>query len=250
MKISKALLIGCGGTIGLVIIILAISFIVFLNSEKSPPGDSSSSTPASATTPTSSATPPTTTAPPTATEQPVEEIGLIEAINQGLIELSITGRNTIDEIKIKITSTCSKHLSILIPPGIMFVAGAGVQNMVVTKLETILLEPGDSRTAYVDAACANMELDVPVSSDSFVLYTEAINADLKKLLELDGFSDYTFRIRQFAIWTITDNPKRHEYMGISSAGGWGTGPSDAEIETIKAIFQEAGISLTKYQALQ
>ncbi|MBN1160469.1 MAG: hypothetical protein JXA17_00760 [Dehalococcoidales bacterium] len=262
MKTSKVFLIGCGGTIALVIIILAISFAVYLNSEETPSGESAPSTTISSTTPPSK-TPPvtttitttttvssTTTTQPTATEQPAEEVELLEATNQGLIELSVSGRSTIDEIKVEITSKCNRYLCVIILPGTMFVGGTGIQSMIVTKLKEILLEPGEIKYTYVDAACGNMELDVPSGDDLFELYTGTINTDLKKLLELDGFSEYTFRVKQFAIWTITDNPKRNEYVGIVIGVGWGTGPSDEEIETIKDIFQEAGISLAPYQALR
>ena len=63
-----------------------------------------------------------------------------------------------------------------------------------------------------------------------------------------SFGDETFRFQQFAIWTITDNPSRDEYVGLVYFG-LGSGPSDEEMLTIDALFEAAGISTAKYQAL-
>jgi hypothetical protein len=72
--------------------------------------------------------------------------------------------------------------------------------------------------------------------------------DLLKLLGLSDFQDETFRVQQFAIWTITDNPARDGYVGLGRFV-YGTGPEDEEIERIRILFERAGISIDKYRAL-
>jgi hypothetical protein len=102
----------------------------------------------------------------------------------------------------------------------------------------------------IDAACANMELDAPEESNSLTLSTEAPPGDLIKLLNLPDFHEETYRVQQFAIWTITDNPGRDGYIGIVTGFViFGTGPSDEEIEKIRVLFIKAGISISKYKAL-
>jgi hypothetical protein len=67
---------------------------------------------------------------------------------------------------------------------------------------------------------------------------------------LENFSEASARVKQFAIWTITDNPERGGYMGISTGFlPYGSGPDDDEIEAIRTLFISAGISTGKYQAL-
>ena len=55
--------------------------------------------------------------------------------------------------------------------------------------------------------------------------------------------------QQLAIWTITDNPTRDGYVGLGYFGV-GSGPSNAEIKEIKALFRAAGIDLDKYRAVR
>jgi hypothetical protein len=66
---------------------------------------------------------------------------------------------------------------------------------------------------------------------------------------LPDFSKQSFRVQQFAIWTITDNPTRKGYVGLGTFVS-GSGPSDAEMAKIKALFTAAGIDQKKYQALR
>jgi hypothetical protein len=79
---------------------------------------------------------------------------------------------------------------------------------------------------------------------------ERPHEDLIRLLTEPSFSGQEFRVQQFAIWTITDNPGRYGYVGLSRFGISGTGPSDEEMELIRQLFTSAGIPLEHYQALQ
>jgi hypothetical protein len=68
------------------------------------------------------------------------------------------------------------------------------------------------------------------------------------LLKAPDFAGQTFRVRQFAIWTITDNPTRTGYVGLGSFG-IGSGPRDEEIAVIRQLFVKAGLDPTAYLAL-
>jgi hypothetical protein len=121
--------------------------------------------------------------------------------------------------------------------------------MVVRKPASVLLATaGSEQSLTLSAACASMELDAPGESDSFTVSTAPVPTDLIKLLNLAPFLDEPFRVQQFAIWTITDNPPRGGYVGLGYFGV-GTGPSDEEMERIRTLFQQAGISTEPYQAL-
>ena len=119
-------------------------------------------------------------------------------------------------------------------------ASASTQTMVVRTGELIPLKAGSSVTEELDVACAQMHLDGPGSSDSFSLKVDVSLSDLIDLLELADFSQEDFRVQQFAIWTITDNPGRIAYVGLGSFGT-GSGPSDEELNRIYTLFSKAGI---------
>jgi hypothetical protein len=185
--------------------------------------------------------------------KPPVYVELIEAKRMGLIEVNATGTGSINRIQISLTSNSDDILEITILPGTIFTSpAAGIQSMVVVAQEMVkrvfphqTIEPFD-----VAAACASMELDAPEASNSLTLSTEAPPEDLIKLLGLPDFYEEDFRVRQFAIWTITDNPERDGYMGIATGFAiFGTGPSDEEMEKIRALFIDAGIATDKYKAL-
>lgn len=121
--------------------------------------------------------------------------------------------------------------------------------MVVIELIVFELEfNGDVSSRSVSVACASMELDAPDANDTLVMSSIPVAADLAALLDLPDFHNETFRVKQFAIWTITDDPPRDGYVGIGYFG-LGSGPSDDEMSRIRDLFEAAGISTSKYQAL-
>jgi hypothetical protein len=59
------------------------------------------------------------------------------------------------------------------------------------------------------------------------------------------------RVLQFAVWVVTDNPARHEFVSIMNFETSRTGPpSDHEIENIRELFIHAGIDVSKYRAFR
>ena len=122
--------------------------------------------------------------------------------------------------------------------------------MITLAAQVVTLTPLESRTLTLDVACASMHLDQPGSSDQFGLETAPSSSALSALLKVPDFSGQTFRVKQFAIWTITDNPPRDGFVRLGSIyTGMGSGPSDEEIAAIKQLFVKAGLDLSVYQAL-
>jgi hypothetical protein len=69
--------------------------------------------------------------------------------------------------------------------------------------------------------------------------------ELSKLLGLPEFMDSLFRLQQFSIWVITDNPPRGGFMGLGSADQ-GSPPSADELVQIRQWFETAGIAVENY----
>ena len=217
------------------------------------PSPTSPQTTAPATTQPPTTQPPTTqtTLPPT-TRAPVpttlarQRIDLLSAIDAGLVEAQPTG-NGLQSVRLTLTSKAGHPLDIDIEPGTVFASrSGGVQSMVSRASRTASLSPGASTDVTVDAACANMNLRTPSSSNSFDIKGSG-NADLNSLLALSALSRESFRVQQFAIWTLTDNPTRAGFVGLGT-GGAGSGPSDDEINSIRSLFQRAGVNPANYRA--
>jgi len=179
-------------------------------------------------------------------------VELAEACSKGYIELQAHGTRSIDSFEVSITSKSSKYLVIKILPGMVFTSTwPATQSMIVVAEKLISLSPKDSVDSVVEAACINMHLSAPWSSDELVFSGATTNEDLLKLVQFPAFQTLGFSLKQFAIWTITDNPpSADDYMGISSGfNPFGTGPSQANMDTIRGLFQSAGIDTAKYYAL-
>jgi hypothetical protein len=178
-------------------------------------------------------------------------VELGQALAEALVRATITGQG-LERIDLLLESLTARPLEINIQAGTIFLAQTGgTQNMVVRRPRVVELSSQGSREAVtLSAACASMELDAPEESDHFAVSTAPVPEDLIKLLNLPAFLEEPFRVQQFAIWTITDNPPRGGYVGLGYFAGAGSGPSDEEMQAIRALFQQAGISTESYQAFQ
>jgi hypothetical protein len=120
----------------------------------------------------------------------------------------------------------------------------------------------------VPAACLNMLLQEPHGDSAFIEMVPpavaSISADLKNLLQSLAFQTSPSRIRQFAVWTLTDNPRRTGYSGIKwlnrnpdlhrtyvpvqecipQSGS----PTEDELEAIRALLRQTGIDTRMYRA--
>ncbi len=174
---------------------------------------------------------------------------LDDAVAQGLVEITTAGAG-LDSVELTLASRQPGSLTVAIPAGTIFAATAGgVQNMVVREEQMVVLEGADAEVALtVPAACINMTRNTPVTANQFIMGGPA-KGDLARLVALPTFKDRPFRVQQFAIWTVTDNPTLDEYAGIGSYG-LGTGPSREEMQLVRALFAEAGIATNKYWALR
>ena len=204
--------------------------------------------------------PPSDTADTASTQQSsgtggaADTVELAEACSRGFVELHAKGRHSIDSFEVSLTSKSTKSLSVKILPGTVFTSTSpGTQSMIVVAERLISLAPKKSVDSYVvEAACINMHLSAPWSGDQLVLSGPAENQDLLKLVQLPEFQTKSFSFKQFAIWTITDNPRNADaYMGISSGfSPFGSGPSQTTLDLIRELFESAGIDTTRYDALK
>lgn len=141
-------------------------------------------------------------------------------------------------------------LEVIIPAGAVFMSQSNrVQNMMVRMRQTVILTPAEPQAdVTIPVACINMAREVPTAHDKLTLGSTVVSGDLLKLLQNPDFLHQSFRVQQFAIWTITDNPSLTQYVGITSTGVGGQ-PGDAEIQSVRNLLVKAGIDTRKYKAM-
>jgi hypothetical protein len=167
------------------------------------------------------------------------------------VEISITG-DGLSRIDLKLEPKVDFSLSLEIEVGTVFLSeAAGVQNMVVRKQTFVYVTPGLEASLELDVSCANMSKKQPGRDDTFSVLPDLAPQDLLALLGLAEFAFEPMRIQQFSVWTITDNPARDGYVGITASFSTeGSGPTADELARMRELFRLAGLDLMKYSALQ
>ena len=186
---------------------------------------------------------------PTPTPAP-PAIELAAAVSADKIAITLRGES-LQGLELTIESKIDTSIRVVVNPATMLIPGAsGTQSMVVIEKEVVTLEARETVEVELDVACAEMHDETPTSDDGFRLASKRAPSELVKLLKLPAFGDQEFRIQQFAIWTITDNPTRTGYVGLSSSDGSGGEPTATELERVANLFAEAGIPAGHYRALR
>jgi hypothetical protein len=175
------------------------------------------------------------------------ELGAAES--GGLVEVKLTDAD-LQALEVTLKLRGANPLEVIIPAGAVFASqSSGVQNMMVRVRQTVLLTPSDPQAAVtIDVACINMTRNVPTAYNKLTIGQTLVSGDLLKLLQNPEFLHQSFRIQQFAIWTITDNPSLTQYVGITSSGVGGY-PSDAELQSVRNLLIKSGIDTGKYKAM-
>jgi hypothetical protein len=151
---------------------------------------------------------------PSATVPPRRALELAEAIKEGLVKIEAIGQ-VLESLELILDSLSDEDLIVEVKPGTLFKpASASTQTMVVRAAQQVSLDAGGHAETQLDVACANMHLDGLTSADVFNIELDISLFDLIDLLELAEFSQEDFRLQQFSIWTITDNPSRNRYVGL------------------------------------
>jgi len=177
-------------------------------------------------------------------------IDLAEAEEQGLVQADITGRD-LDWIDLVLESLTPDPLELTVEIGTLFEPQSWTtQSVVVIQEGSVFLETkGSEEPLTLQVACATMLRAIPGGEDQFTISREPVPDDLLKLLNLPAFQETRGFVKQFAIWTITDNPPRDGYRGLGYFGV-GSPPDEEEMAEIRALFEEAGIPTENYQALR
>lgn len=233
---------GCLGCLGLLV---ALGVIGTLASTVFDGGNGPTPTPRRTIAPGPVVEPPTE--PPEPTPK-VVQIELPDAVEAGLVDMRAEGRD-LQALDLSLESRSDDELEVTVPAGLVFTPGsASTQSMVVITEAVIDISPGDTVDWALDVACGAMHLDQPGGTDEFTISAGG-NEELRALVTAPGWGEADFRVRQFAIWTITDDPTASGYVALGVAGV-GSGPDDEELAEIEVLFVAAGLDPSAYRALR
>jgi len=177
-------------------------------------------------------------------------VPLADAVAAGNVQATINGGG-LEKMTVRLQSKSDGLLEIVIAPGVIFAPQSGdVQRMVVRQAAVAVLQPGGAAALDVPVSCAEMQKKEPHPGDSFKVAAQPASSDLQKLFTLPDFAFAAPRLQQFAVWTLTDNPAKGAYTGLSLTGGFGGGPSPDELAAVKDLLAQAGLDSAKYKAFQ
>jgi hypothetical protein len=177
--------------------------------------------------------------------QATETIDLYRAIRDHKLAVKVTGSG-IEQVDGTVTRPeGSPPMKLGIPVGMLFVAGSGgVQNMV--TINPTIVDLTQSRTAQfsVAVACSNMELAIPGVNDQFTVAPAPKQRELQTLLPVIHQAGVAFDTTQAAVWIVTDNADYEELGTLESSFG---GRVINELEAAQAMMfiEQAKLDLKK-----
>ena len=176
---------------------------------------------------------------------------LASAMDRHLVDATLRG-DGLERISVELESLADRDLVMTVAAGTFFdPADDGTQVMVSVIDDEFELAPGESSTEEIYVACSQMRRDQPGDSDLFTIRADGATGDLAKLLALPTFGEQPFRIEQFAIWTLTNNPARDGYTGLGTTFSvFGSGPDKEEFAAIRDLLEQAGIDPADYRAFR
>lgn len=188
--------------------------------------------------------------PPPAVETPTRELEVAVANQE--VTANAVGAG-LSRVRLQLISHAERDLNIVVPAGIQFHSDGSVQNMVVAKAASILLKKDQTESRSIDAHCMNMKRNEPQGTDRLMVKFPPHHDPLVRLVAVPNFQQANPKRRQFAVWTLTDNPGRNQFVGITTSQfgiGNGVTPTTEDIAAIREMFILAKIDPRRFAALE
>jgi hypothetical protein len=177
-------------------------------------------------------------------------IELKEALANGQLQAEIFGSG-LDVIKLNLALKGRNPLQISVPAGTVFQPqNPKLPSMLVRQGGDVVVTENSGQKTALNLAVASLDMNLtpPSASDTYILSKIQPAPELLKLISLPDFSAEPIAIQQYAIWTITNNPKREAYPAFGSFKNT-VAASSADFQRIRALFEKAKIPISNYQAL-
>ncbi len=174
---------------------------------------------------------------------------IVSLYRKGIIGVKATGQS-ITDIHAEVKSRVRVPLKVAVAHGTYFVSTGNHQNMVTRRRYRFDLDPMESRTIHVPAACINANLPIPQEKDGFKGVSR-VPDKLSKFLE--AAQDEDPMVVQAGVWAITDNYTAHQiqqhlrlrqsdrYGSVGSMHDAGAAISDSQIARAREILNRLEI---------
>ena len=134
-------------------------------------------------------------------------VDLPSAIDQELVACRVVSQGELDHVVLLVKNMQEEPIQVIILPGTVFVpSDEAVQQMGAVDQVTIYLAPGEEKEVVVPTACFQMTLDQPGEDIEFVYVRQLPHDEIRRLCSSPTFQTASFRVKQFAIWTLIENP--------------------------------------------
>lgn len=163
--------------------------------------------------------------PPPPAEEPVltetfELRDMFDLVAAGQLAINATGSN-IQQVSLQVLNLSDERLRFLVPGGTFFAStDPAAQSMIATGgAQEFDIQPHQAITVSVEAACANLPLDVPNWETSFAIAPAPPRPELAAVARRLGNENYD--VRQAAIWIISDNANHDDLGALVTGGSYG-----------------------------
>ena len=120
---------------------------------------------------------------------------------------------SITRSRLIVENRTNSKLIINIPYGVYFEANnSNVQNMLIREEVEFTIEPGKTRSMYLNTVCMNIFRDIPDDTNQFIIAETEKNSPLINLLKTLEKQNSSFEVAQAAVWHITDNPGKDKIL--------------------------------------
>lgn len=179
---------------------------------------------------------------------PKVRVELGAAVARGLVEFDAYGAGLEDLVFI-VRSRGPEAVTVDVEAGTRFLPRkSNVQSMVVRRTMTLHVYPGVVATERLPVACADMRLKTPSADDTFPTVDRGSDK-IRALMATSSFAASPFRVQQFAVWIVSENPTIKSIPAIGMAY-LGEGPSKTELDEIRRILIDARMDPNWFVALR
>lgn len=176
------------------------------------------------------------------------KIELRSGVKKGLLQMRSVRGDGFYALYGTLECRSESPIVVAIEPGTLFQPKAPADpEMVVTAQRIEPMHPGETSGISLRAAAVTMGKAAPQDTSVFELSATPAAGDLAKLLQLPELG--SSGVKQFAIWTVTQNPARGDYASIPVYGAPDRKPGQEDFESIRDLLQKAGIGSAPYRAL-
>ncbi len=184
------------------------------------------------------------TPPVSPTPTPAPGTNITDLLDGGTIELVARGES-IQAVNLSIANLADRTIAVTVPIGMYLDSeGGGFQSMITTRAAEVSIPPNRTVLFDVQAACADIDLDVPVNADLFGTIGDSPYPVLVPALTRLDASGATIDAKQSAVWIVTDDASWEDLGTLVQTFDSARAVNENEAIAAMRAVDEAGMDIT------